>query len=94
MKKIFVLLMLLFILTFTSQAFAGTHGTNGKVSAKSIGAGALSLLIWPGIGQAVNNQSYEKNLTHAVLGLTGIFRIWSCYDAVVDRQGGVWKNRI
>ena len=82
-----------FILT-SLPAFARTHGVNGKVSARSVGAGALSLLIWPGIGQAVNDQSYEKNVTHAVLGLTGIFRIWSCYDAVVDRQGGVWKNRI
>ena len=94
MKKIFSLVLLMSLLTFCAPAFAGTHGTNGQVSAKSIGAGALSLLIWPGIGQAVNNQSYEKNITHAILGLTGIFRIWSCYDAVVDRQGGVWKNRI
>ena len=92
MKKLLVLLVILSF-TLCLPTFA-THGTNGKVSARSIGAGALSLLIWPGIGQAVNNQSYEKNLTHAVLGLTGIFRIWSCYDAVVDRQGGVWKNRI
>lgn len=78
----------------TSPAFAGTHGKNGNISARSVGAAALSLIIWPGIGQAVNNQSYEKNVTHAVLGLTGIFRFWSCYDAFVDRQGGVWKNRI
>ena len=94
MKKICVLMLLAAVCASFSPAFAGTHGKNGKVSAKSIGAGALSLLIWPGIGQAVNNQSYDKNVTHAVLGLTGIFRIWSCYDAVVDRQGGVWKNRI
>jgi TM2 domain-containing membrane protein YozV len=94
MKKIFTLIILLSLVMLSTPAFAGTHGTNGKVTAKSIGAGALSLLIWPGIGQAVNDQSYEKNLTHALLGLTGIFRIWSCYDAVVDRQGGVWKNRI
>jgi len=94
MKKIFVSLMAFCILSLVAPAFAGTHGTNGQVSAKSIGAGALSLLIWPGIGQAVNNCGYEKNVTHAVLGLTGIFRIWSCYDAVVDRKGGVWKNRI
>ena len=88
-------LVLMFVMTLlTAPVFAGTHGKNGKVSARSVGAGALSLLIWPGIGQAVNDQSYEKNVTHAVLGLTGIFRIWSCYDAVVDRQGGVWKNRI
>ena len=94
MKKILSSLFVLALLSMSTPVFAGTHGTNGQVTAKSIGAGALSLLIWPGIGQAVNNQNYEKNVTHAVLGLTGIFRIWSCYDAVVDRQGGVWKNRI
>ena len=94
MKKLVISLLILSLSVFSAPAFAGTHGTNGKVSAKSIGAGALSLLIWPGIGQAVNNQSYEKNITHAILGLTVVFRFWSCYDAVVDRQGGVWKNRI
>ena len=92
MKNIVIILVALNMLI--SPAFAGTHGTNGKVSPKSVGAAALSLIIWPGIGQAVNNQNYEKNVTHAVLGLTGVFRIWSCYDALVDRQGGVWKNRI
>lgn len=94
MKKVLSLIITLTILSCSLPVFAGTHGTNGKVSAKSIGAGALSLLIWPGIGQAVNDQKYEKNMTHALLGLTGIFRIWSCYDAVVDRDGGVWKDRI
>ena len=94
MKKICVLMLLAAVCGSFSPVYAGTHGRNGNVSARSIGAGALSLLIWPGIGQAVNNQSYDKNVTHAVLGLTGIFRIWSCYDAVVDRNGGVWHNRI
>ena len=94
MKKFITLSVLFALLTLAAPAFAGTHGTNGKVSGRSVGAGLLSLLIWPGIGQAVNDQGYEKNVTHAVLGLTGIFRIWSCYDAVVDRQGGVWHNRI
>lgn len=94
MKKSLVSLLILSILAMGIPAFCGTHGKNGKVSGRSIGAGALSLLIWPGIGQAVNDQGYEKNLTHALLGLTGVFRIWSCYDAVVDRQGGVWHNRI
>ena len=94
MKKIFALVAMLSVLALGTPVLAGTHGTNGKVSARSIGAGALSLLIWPGIGQAVNDCEYEKNVTHAILGLTGIFRIWSCYDAVVDRHGGVWKNRI
>lgn len=92
MKKSIIILMLMCFIA--SPVFAGTHGKNGKVSAKSVGAGALSLLVWPGIGQAVNGQSSDKNITHALLGLTGVFRIWSCYDAVVDRQGGVWDNRI
>ena len=94
MKKILIITILLTFLSVSSPVLAGTHGVNGNVSGRSVGAGLLSLLIWPGIGQAVNNCSYEKNVTHAVLGLTGIFRIWSCYDAVVDRKGGVWKNRI
>lgn len=94
MKKVLVVLLLLLFASMSVPVFAGTHGKNGKVSGRSVGAGLLSLIIWPGIGQAVNDQSYEKNVTHAVLGLTGVFRIWSCYDAVVDRQGGVWKNRI
>jgi len=94
MKKLFTVLATFLILSSSAPVFAGTHGTNGNVSGRSVGAAALSLLIWPGIGQAVNNNGYEKNVTHAVLGLTGIFRIWSCYDALVDRKGGVWKNRI
>ena len=94
MKKTILLIILLSVLSMGMPAFAGTHGTNGTITARSIGAGALSLIVWPGIGQAVNNQSYDKNITHALLGLTGIFRFWSCYDAVRNRQGGVWKNRI
>ena len=62
MKKIFSLVLLLSLLTFSVPAFAGTHGVNGQVSGKSILAGALSLLVWPGIGQVVNDQHYEKNI--------------------------------
>ena len=94
MKKLLISFMSLLMLSSSVPAFAGTHGQNGSISGRSIGAAALSLLIWPGIGQAVNDNNYDKNVTHAVLGLTGIFRIWSCYDALVDRKGGVWKNRI
>lgn len=79
----------------TSQSFAaGTQGTNGNVTWKSVGAGALSLIVWPGIGQIVNDQKDEKVVAHALLGLTGVFRFWSCYDGVRDRNGGVWHNRI
>ena len=94
MKKLLATTLLAILLATATPVMAGTHGRNGTITARSIGAGFLSLIIWPGLGQAVNDQPYEKNATHAVLGLTGIFRIWSCYDAVVDRQGGVWKNRI
>lgn len=72
-----------------------THGVNREVTPKSIGAGALSLLIWPGIGQLMNDEkNTDKVVVHAVLGLTGVFRFWSCYDGIVDRKGGVWDNRI
>ncbi|MCQ2788796.1 MAG: hypothetical protein MJ229_00305 [bacterium] len=95
MKKIIAILAVSMILLAPSAAMAGTHGVNGKITPKSIGAGALSLIVWPGIGQLMN---YEKNtdkvLTHALLGFTGVFRFWSCYDGVVNRKGGVWDNRI
>lgn len=66
----------------------------GEITPKTVGAGALSLIIWPGIGQAVNNDNGEKVLIHALLGLVPIYRVWSCYDAVVDRKGGYWHGRI
>ncbi len=94
MKKTLLTLTIFGILLMSMPSFAGTHGKDGEVTGKSVGAAALSLLIWPGIGQAVNKNESKKNITHAVLGLTGIFRIWSCYDALVDRKGGVWENRI
>ena len=95
MKKLFSIIALFAILaTATPVLAAGTHGRDGKVSGRSVGASLCSLLIWPGIGQAINGQTTEKNVTHAVLGLTGVFRIWSFYDAIVDRDGGVWHNRI
>ncbi len=97
MKKILLTFAVFGLLLMSAPVMAkpaGTHGTNGEVSGKSVGAAALSLFIWPGIGQAVNKNENKKNITHAVLGLTGIFRIWSCYDALVDRKGGVWENRI
>lgn len=92
-KKLTILLIA--ILLITGPAFAATtHGRDGQVSGRSVGAAICSLLVWPGIGQAINRQSTEKNVTHAVLGLTGVFRFWSFYDAIIDRQGGVWHNRI
>ncbi|MBQ7286495.1 MAG: hypothetical protein IJW73_01905 [Candidatus Gastranaerophilales bacterium] len=94
MKKLFSILALLAILSLSAPAMAGTQGKDGNISGRSVGAAICSLIVWPGIGQAINEQSVEKNVTHAVLGLTGIFRIWSFYDALIDRDGGVWHNRI
>ena len=95
MKKILLSIMVLSIIAPCMPVFAqGTHGVDGEVSGRSVGAAVLSLLIWPGIGQALNRNETEKNVTHAVLGLTGVFRLWSFYDALIDRQGGVWHNRI
>jgi hypothetical protein len=74
--------------------FAENTAVHGEVSGKSIVSGLLSLLVWPGIGQAVNENEDEKVITHAVLGLTGIFRLWSGWDALIDRSGGRWDGRI
>lgn len=93
MKKILSVSILLMMLVVATPAFA-TEGRPGEISGRSVGAAVLSLLVWPGLGQLINENPVEKNVTHAVLGLTGIFRIWSCYDALVDRTGGVWHNRI
>lgn len=109
MKKVLTSGLLFSILLLNTPAFATvqkaqaskskqgytTCGTPGKVTPKSVGAGALSLLVWPGIGQLMNDEkNTEKVIVHAVLGLTGVFRFWSCYDGVVNRKGGVWDNRI
>jgi hypothetical protein len=95
LKKLLSLTMLFTILSLYTPAFAAsTHGKDGEISGRSVGAAVCSLLIWPGIGQAINKQKADKNVTHAVLGLTGVFRLWSFYDALVDRDGGVWHNRI
>jgi hypothetical protein len=78
---------------------AGSHavkaaGQRGKVTGRSVGAGALSLIIWPGIGQAVNDQPGKKVATHAIIGLLPPYRLWSAYDALFDRQGGYWEGKI
>ena len=93
MKKILSTLVLLMVISMSTPVFA-TEGRPGEISGRSVGAAALSLFIWPGLGQLINENPTEKNVTHAVLGLTGVFRFWSCYDALVDRTGGVWHNRI
>jgi hypothetical protein len=90
-----LLLALLFtcLNTYTYAANSDRPVT-GHVTGRSIGAGLLSFIIWPGIGQAVNSNKGPKVATHAVLGLIPITRFWSGYDALVDRHGGYWNGKI
>lgn len=94
MKKMLILSLLVAIFSINIPAMANTHGTDGTVTGKSIVGGLASLIIWPGIGQMVNDQKTDKVVTHALLGLTGVFRFWSCYDGIANRNGGAWQNRI
>ena len=77
-----------------SYAKAKDSSLSDRITPKTVIAGALSLIVWPGIGQAVNENKGEKIFTHAALGLLPPYRFWSCYDAVVDRKDGYWHGRI
>ena len=96
MKKILTL-FLVFTLAFAmmpSQALAVNTAAHGKMTGKTFVAGLASLVIWPGIGQYLNDCETKKNVTHAILGLTGIFRLWSGWDALIARKGGRWDGKI
>ena len=96
MKTTFAWLVIFtLILTLVpSDVFAVNTATHGKMSGKTVVAGLLSFLIWPGIGQVVNQNETKKDVTHGILGLTGVFRFWSGWDALIDRQGGRWDGKI
>jgi hypothetical protein len=97
MMKLLAVLVLVLAATFAfvpGAALAENTAVHGDVSGRSIVSGLLSLIVWPGIGQAVNENEDEKVITHAVLGLTGVFRLWSGWDALIDRSGGRWDGRI
>jgi len=96
LSKVLFLLMAVSLLSLNVPSFAKNPDPpkNGHISGRSVGAAALSLIIWPGIGQAVNNGKGQKVLTHAAFGLLPPYRFWSAYDALVDRKGGYWKGRI
>ncbi len=95
MKKIYLLIItVLLAVLINLNCSAQAAGEPGKVTPRSVGAGALSLLIWPGIGQAVNSTPGDKVATQAVLGLLPPYRFWSGYDALFNRKGGYWKGKI
>lgn len=95
MKKTLAVFLIAFaVLGTTSNAFAANTAKHGEITGKSVVKGLASFIIWPGLGQYLNDQETKKNVTHAVLGLTGIFRFWSGWDALVDRDGGRWDGKI
>jgi hypothetical protein len=96
MKKFFAIILLV-ALAFTlvpSPAFAENTAVHGKITGKTVCFGLASLIIWPGIGQYLNNNETKKNVTHAVIGLLPPFRLWSGWDALIARQGGRWDGKI
>lgn len=97
MKK-FISLVLMTLVLIGSMSLAPLNakaaGTRGQITGKTVVGGLLSLLIWPGIGQAMNDQKGNKVATHAVVGLLPPFRFWSGYDALYNRQGGYWNGKV
>jgi len=95
MKKIILALTVLTLLfTVPQPAFAVNTATHGTITGKTVCFGLASLIIWPGIGQYLNNNETKKNLTHAIIGLLPPFRLWSGWDALIERQGGRWDGKI
>ena len=96
MKKTIVVFMI-FALAFVSvpsPVFAVNTATHGKITGKTVVSGLVSLIIWPGIGQYINDNTTKKNWTHAIIGLLPPFRLWSGWDGLIDRQGGRWDGKI
>ena len=94
MKKSFILLIAIAMFGVGAYALTRVQGTGSEVSGKSVGTGLLSVLTLPHVGHNISNKVYDKNVTHAVLELTGVFRIWSCYMAIVDNKSVLLKNKI
>ncbi|MBI4372438.1 MAG: hypothetical protein HY585_01770 [Candidatus Omnitrophica bacterium] len=96
MKKTFSLILIIALLFVVapSQAFAANTATHGKITGKTVVSGLTSLIIWPGIGQYLNDNETKKNWTHAIIGIFPPFRLWSGWDGLIDRQGGRWDGKI
>ena len=95
MRKIILALTLLtLVIAAPSQVFAENTATHGTITGKTVCFGLASLIIWPGIGQYLNDNQTKKNVTHALIGLLPPFRLWSGWDALIARQGGRWDGKI
>ena len=93
-KLVAVILMIQLMTAFAPMAWAENTAVHGDITGKSVVHGLASLLLWPGLGQYLNDEATNKNVTHALLGLTGIFRFWSGWDALIQRKGGRWDGKI
>lgn len=94
-KTILALGMLIAVFAVSSTpVFAENTATHGTITGKTVCFGLASLIIWPGIGQYLNNNQTKKNVTHAVVGLFPPFRFWSAWDALIARQGGRWDGKL
>ena len=96
MKKTMLTFLLLAVMftALAAPAFAENTATHGKITGKTVCFGLASLIIWPGIGQYLNDNETKKNVTHAVIGLFPPYRLWSGWDALIARQGGRWDGKI
>ena len=96
MKKVLAVLLIALMMTsfFPAPSFAANTAVHGKITGKSVVAGFCSLLLWPGVGQYLNNNETKKNWTHAVIGIIPPFRLWSGWDALIQRQGGRWDGKV
>ncbi|OQA58317.1 MAG: hypothetical protein BWY42_00024 [Candidatus Omnitrophica bacterium ADurb.Bin277] len=96
MKKLLAFLVALTVLIpfVPASALAVNTATHGEITGKSVVSGLCSLIIWPGIGQYINDNETKKNWTHAIVGILPPFRFWSGWDALIQRQGGRWDGKI
>lgn len=96
MKKFLSILLIavMMIGSAVSPASAESNATYDGVSGKSVVSGLCSFIIWPGIGQYINDCEKDKNITHALVGLFPPFRFWSGWDAFVNRKGGYWEGKV
>jgi len=97
-RTICLLLAVMFIMP--SFCFAADNIRTGEITGMTVVAGLCSLIIWPGIGQAINSNPGEKCLWHAGLGLIDVVthvpvvRLWSGFDGLVNRHGGYFGGKI
>ncbi len=96
MKKIIAMILVIgmFFSFVPSHVYAANTATHGKITGRSAVAGLTSVFLWPGIGQYLNHNETKKNWTHAIAGLFPPFRLWSGWDALINRQGGRWDGKI